>query len=146
MTNEQNLYGMPNMGCMLGTAYQALVSELSSALSASGADISVPEYLILRALYTRDGMQQCEIGAIISKDKGAISRCVASMERKGLVRTEAVSHKCLKVYLAEKGRKLEPKISSVAQERHSALESMLTPDEMTTFATVLRKIIQQHNK
>lgn len=144
MTNEQNLYGMPNMGCMLGTAYQVLVSELAAVLAARGLEITVPEYLILRALYTRDGMQQCEIGAIINKDKAAISRCVTSMERKGLVRTESVSHKCLRVYLTAESREIEPEIHAVAQDRQHALEALMTPDEITTFATVLKKIIQQH--
>ncbi|MBD5356779.1 MAG: MarR family transcriptional regulator [Bacteroides sp.] len=142
MTNERTLYGMPNVGCMLGTAYQTLVSRLAEALAEAGLKITVSEYLILRALYTQDGMQQCEIAAMVGKDKGGVSRCVSAMVKKGLVSTECVSHKCLKVYLSPKGRGIEPKVMEVAKTRHEALSSMLTSEEKTVFARVLKKIIQ----
>ncbi len=141
MKNDKKLYGMPNTGCMVGTAYQTLLSRLSEALSAHGLDLTTPEYMVLRALYTCEGMQQCDLAAMIGKDKGAICRCVAAMAKKGLVRTESVSHKCLRVYVAPKGREIEPKVMAVAKARHEALASLLTPEEMTTFDTVLEKII-----
>ncbi len=139
--NDTKLYGMPNTGCMLGTAYQTLLSRLSETLSAYGLDLTPPEYMVLRALYTSDGMQQCDLAAMIGKDKGAVCRSVAAMVKKGLLRTEAVSHKCLRVYIAPKGREIEPKIMAVARARQEALASLLTPAELSTFDTVLKKII-----
>lgn len=141
MTNEQFTYQMPNAGCMLGTAYQILASQLAGKLTEAGLALTVPEYMILRALYTQDGMQQCEIGSMLGKDKGAISRCVTTMVRKKLVTTESVSHKCLRVFLSPEGHRIRDIILTIADERHRALESLLTPDEMNCFATVLKKII-----
>lgn len=142
MTKEQLIYQMPNVGCMVGTAYQVMVAQLDRKLADEGLDLSVPEYTILRALYTRDGMQQCEIGMMLGKDKGAISRCVASMARRKLVATEPVSHKCLKVYLTDESRRLKPRILEIARQRQQALESMLTPDEINGFVSALKKIIE----
>lgn len=135
---------MPNVGCMLGTAYQTLVSQLAEELEKAELRITVPEYLILRALYTQDGMQQCEIATMVGKDKGAISRCVSSMIKKGLVTTECVSYKCLLVYLSPKGKEIKPRVMEIAKSRHNALSSMLTPEERATFAKVLKKIIQSN--
>ncbi len=132
---------MPNVGCMLGTAYQTLISQLAEELEKAKLDITVPEYLILRSLYTQDGMQQCEIGTMVGKDKGAVSRCVASLIKKGLVTTECVSYKCLKVYLSPLGEEIKPKVLEIARLRHEALSNLLTPEERTIFATVLKKII-----
>ncbi len=134
---------MPNVGCMLGTAYQTLVSQLAEELAKSKLGITVPEYLILRALYTQDGMQQCEIASMVGKDKGAVSRCVASMIKKGLVTTECVSYKCLRVYLSSQGKAIEPTVMAIAKSRHETLSSLLTPEERAIFATVLKKIIQE---
>ena len=136
---------MPNTGCLLGTAYQTLVAQLAEALRRSGLDISVPEYLVLRTLYSRDGLQQCEIASTLGKDKGAISRTTAAMVKKGLVRTEPVSHKCLRVYVDIRGREIEQTVHEVARERHHALEALVTEREMQTFIGVLRKIIQNQN-
>lgn len=146
MKDDAKLYGMPNMGCMLGTAYQVLLSKLSEALSAHGLDLTPSEYMVLRALYTCEGMQQCELAAMIGKDKGAVCRCVAAMVKKGVIRTESVSHKCLRVYVAPKGREIEPRVMAVGRERHEALTELLTPEEMTMFDIVLEKIINNTNQ
>ena len=136
---------MPNVGCMVGTAYQVLVARLGEILDKSGLGISVPEYMVLRALYTKDGMQQCEIGEMIGKDKAAICRTVKAMGKKGLVRTEPVSHKCLKVYIADKGSAIKPEIFKIADWRHQALVRLVTTDELAIFEKVLKKIIQTNN-
>ncbi|MDE6085676.1 MAG: MarR family winged helix-turn-helix transcriptional regulator [Muribaculaceae bacterium] len=141
MNAENKIYEMPNVGCLLGTAYQILVSRLGLILKNSKLDISVPEYLILRALYTRDGMQQCEISEMIGKDKSAIFRAVNGMIKKDLVKTEAVSYKCLRVWLTPKSQSLKEEVFRIANERHKALESLCSPQELAAFNNVLRKII-----
>lgn len=141
MTKELNIYSMPNVGCMLGAAYQVLVVQLQAALSDAGLDLSVPEYLVMRTLYSRDGLQQCEIADILGKDKAAVCRCIKKMLEKGLVRAESVSHKCLRIYVDSKGREIHDDIMAVSVRRHRALESLLTRNEMSTFTTVLRKIL-----
>lgn len=136
---------MPNLGCLLGAAYQVQVSRLSEILTASGLEITVPEYMVLRALFTRDGMQQCEIGEMIGKDKAAICRTVKAMEKKNLVRTEPVSRKCLKVHLTDRGRQMKPVIGKIAEDRQATLEKVLSPNEVTALETALKKILYQTN-
>lgn len=143
MMNDQQLYSMPNLGCLLGTAYQRQLSDLSAALTDKGLNVTTAEYLVLRVLYYADGLQQCDIASMIGKDKGAICRCVTAMARKGLIRTESVSHKCLRVYLTDYGRHLEPAIMDIARERHEAFIGLLSPDELQTFVRVLTKMIQK---
>ncbi len=133
--------GSPALGCLMGTAYQKLLGELGSALKNAGLDITAGEYIVLRAIYSREGMQQCEIAEIVGKDKAAVCRLVSSLEKKGLIRTESVSYKCLRVYASEKGWEMEPRILSVAQLRHQALADIVAPDELEIFAKVLNKIV-----
>ncbi|MDE6285473.1 MAG: MarR family transcriptional regulator [Muribaculaceae bacterium] len=141
MNDEKNIYAMPNLGCMTGTAYHILEGQLAEALRGAGLDISTPEYLVLRALRNRDGMQQCELGEVIGKDKSAISRTVSGMARRGLVATEQVSHKCQRVWLTDSARAIMPDVLRVAAERHKALTDMCTPEELEAFSAVLKKII-----
>lgn len=143
MTKENMTYQMPNVGCMIGAAYQILLSKLSEALTDAGLGVTASEYLVLRVLYCEEGLQQCEIADTIGKDKAGVCRCVAAMEKKGLVRTESVSHKCLRVYLSDKGRAIEATVMGVANERHRALESLVDDSDMEAFVKVLRTIIQQ---
>lgn len=140
--NEIYLYSMPNLGCLLGSAYQHQLTELATALSSAGLNVTTAEYLVLRALYTRDGMQQCEIASLIGKDKGAVCRTVTSMEKKGLVTTRAVSHKCRQVYLSAYGKAIESTIMKVAEKQHGILTSKIPQKEMKAFVNVLKLIIE----
>lgn len=129
------------MGCKIGQAYQILLSQLSDALNDAGLDITTSEYLILRAVYSDEGLQQCEIADMVGKDKAGVCRCVAALEKKGLVRTEQVSHKCLRVFLTERSVMMEPAIMRVATIRHEALTDMTTPAELEVFTSVIERII-----
>lgn len=142
MRKENNIIDNPALGCALGRAYQILLSKLAKALNDANLDITAGEYLILRALYSRPGIQQCEIADMIGKDKAAVSRCVSGLEKKGLVSTELISHKCLKVHLTEKAMLIQPRIMAVAQLRHNELAGMTTDKELATFASILKRIIE----
>ena len=141
MKQKTKTYKMPNMGCLLGIAYQTEYASLEATLKSEGLEISAPEYLVLRVIFNHEGLQLCEIGEILGKDKGAISRCVGSLVRKQLVRTESVSHKCLRAYTSSKGEELKPKILNVAVMRQSELAKKLSKDEMQQLKIILTKII-----
>lgn len=142
MNSINSLSKTPAIGCLIGTAYQILLSRLASALKEAGVNITTSEYLVLRAIYSKDGLQQCEIADMVGKDKAAICRCVAGLAKKGLVRTESVSHKCLRVYSTEEGRRIEPDIMRVAALRHKELAEMVSHKELEVFTKVLEKIVK----
>lgn len=141
MKQNPTTYNTPYIGCLLGTAYQRLISMLEKALREAKLDITAGEYLILRALYSRDGLQQCEIADMVGKDKGAISRTVSAMVRKCLVQTEAVSYKCTRVWVTEKGRAIENKVLEIADLRHKALLTLAPESDIEAFIGVLKKIV-----
>ncbi len=134
---------MPYLGCLVGTAYHKMLSRLEKALRRAGAGITATEYLVLRALDCRDGLQQCEIGEMVGKDKAAVCRTVGALARKGLLTTESVSRKCTRAWLTAAGRQLEPVVMQVASERHDELASMVSPADMAVFERVLSAIVKQ---
>lgn len=131
----------PALGCKVGRAYHILLGQLADALRESGLDITTSEYLVLRAVFRYEGLQQCEIADMVGKDKAAVCRCVSSLINKGLLSAVSVSHKCLKIYLTDKSREIEPQIMSVAKAKHQWLAERTTPDELTIFSQILDKII-----
>ncbi len=136
-----NIYNIPNKGCLIGAAYQAMTSRLDDALKAAGLPIAVPEYLILRFLYDFDGSQQCEIATALGKDKAAVCRTIGMMVKKNLVITRPVSHKCLRVFLAPLALEIKPKIIEVANDREKYFMSLGSPDDIDTFFKIIRRII-----
>ena len=90
---DKSTYRSPYLGCLVGAAYQKMTSELEIALKRERLSITVGEYMILRALYSHNQLQQCEICQMVGKDKASICRSVSALKKKGLVKTETVSHK-----------------------------------------------------
>ena len=133
---------MPNLGCLMGIAFQRQLSMLATTLAEAGLNLTPSEYVVMRVLYKQDGRQQCEIAEVLGKDKGAVSRCVATLARKGLVRTEPVSYKCLRVYVSDYGNELRPQVMDVARSRQEALAALCSPEELETFARVLKRMTQ----
>lgn len=131
----------PAVGCMVGAAYSKLTSQLADALRKAGLNLSPNEYLVMRAVYSEPGLQQCDIVALTGKDKAGVCRCVAALEKRRLVSTEPVSYKCLRVFPSESGLALKDTILAVATERHAALEALTTKAELNTFMNVLSRII-----
>ena len=77
----------------------------------------------------------------MGKDKASVCRTVASLARKGYVTTEPVSHKCLRVWVSDQGRKIQHLIDNVALKRHKALEAVVNAGEMDIFVKVLDQIL-----
>lgn len=141
MKKSNEIIENPALGCKVGRAYQMMLSQLAKALKDAGLDITTSEYLVIRAVYSNPGVQQCEIADMVGKDKAAVCRCVACLEKKGLLSTESISHKCLKVYPTEKARQIEHQIMEVANKRHQALLDISTPAELEIFTRILDNII-----
>lgn len=141
MTTIDNTYVIPNVGCLLGIAYQTEIGRLNNALAEAEIDITAAEYLILRALYSNGAMQQCEIAQMLRKDKASISRSIQSLVRKGLVDADAVSYKCCMASLTDKGEALRPRLLSIAERLHNELSRKITPQQMKVLHEILETII-----
>lgn len=136
----------PALGCKVGRAYQMMLSQLAQALKDAGLDLTTSEYLVMRAVFSSPGAQQCEIADMVGKDNAAVCRCVAGLGKKGMVDTETVSYKCLRVYPSARAKELQPRILEVAEKRHNALLDITTPAELDIFNRVLDRIITQNKK
>lgn len=144
MKDKFDIYGMPNTGCLLGTAYQTLLGRLTAALCESGLAVTSAEYLVLRVLYSNDGLRQCDIAEALGKNKAAICRCITGMVGKGLVATQSISHKCQRVFLTAGAKAIEAQIMSVATKLDRQLELLLTAQETEILRTILTKIIENN--
>ncbi len=142
MTTIENIYELPNTGCLLGKAYQAEISRLNAALREAGLDISAAEYLILRVLCDNKAMQQCEISRILGKDKASVNRSIHSLAQKGLVDMNQVSYKCSVVSLTGDGESLMPRLLEIAEGLQRGLEEKISRQQMEILCEILRTIIK----
>lgn len=141
MTTKETIYDIPNIGCLLGMAYQSEVSRLSVALAEANLNVSPAEYLILRVVAAKGEQQQCDISRLLCKDKASVSRSVHSLAKKRLVNVTPVSYKCCMVALSDAGEKLMPELLKIAKHLQEAMSTKLSEGEVETLRRILETII-----
>lgn len=142
MTTKDTIYDRPNVGCLLGTAYNLQEARLRSALSTSGLDITPAEYVVLKTLFDRGELQQCEVSRLIGKDKASVSRTVSSLVRKGLVTSNQISYKCSMVSLTSRAESLRGLLFEIASRCHRELEDKISKPQVEILRKILEKMIK----
>lgn len=138
----ERTYDMPYVGCLVGMAFQKMTSRLEQTLKKEDIHITAAEYMILRALYFKDGLQQCELSEMIGKDKSSICRSVGALIKKEYLRPENVSYKCIRVWLTDKSLCIKPKIMAIAERMHQSLFDNSSQSDIKSFIKVLKEIVK----
>jgi len=103
------------LGLLLHRASSALSKAFNAAFIEAGIDLPHSQYIVLRAIYEKDGQSQWELSNMLKKDAAAIKRTVDNLEQKGLVERKTVRTLKNAVHITDKGRALMPRVLDIAQ-------------------------------
>ena len=127
----------------------ALVTFIANKLSRSASafyqkqfGINVTEWRILSLLAIEPDISAARICHVIGFDKGPVSRTLAGMQTRGLIRIrndrqDARTHS---ISLAPKGRATHDNVIVIALERERRLLACLRKDEREVLITLLRRV------
>ena len=99
--------------------------------SSLGIELSPEQWLVLNRLTHHDGLRQSELIDATFKDRPNVSRMLASLERKGLIRrkTDVDDNRRHCIHLTAKGRQLHEKlVPSVKRERKRVYKGLANKD------------------
>lgn len=120
------------------------IRKVNRELSKSGSSLQVEQFpiLFLLAHSTEGSLSQQEIANFLQKDKSGIQRSIRTLERDGYLRVAADDNDRRKnvVQLTPAGKLTIEKISEMAAEINREVTSQLTPEEVSTLLTLLKKI------
>ncbi|WP_328719893.1 MarR family transcriptional regulator [Streptomyces sp. NBC_00247] len=116
--------------------YRPLLDELG---------LTYPQYLVMLALWERNGMSVRELGAALHLESSTLSPLLKRLEAAGLIRRERRpdDERSVAVHLTGAGGDLREKALSVPVSIGSAMG--LTPEEHTTARLLLRRLITNVN-
>ncbi len=106
-------------------------------------ELNSPHAVYLNALYRHEeGITAARLGELCCKDKADVSRMVAILEKKGLVRREAVggNRYRAKLMLTEEGRHAAEHVQQRAAVAVELAGSGMTEDEREVFYSCLERI------
>ena len=133
-----------SVGYTLNIAANLLKRELNAEFQRAGIDILAEQWALLYRLDERDGMNQQELAASLSRDSGSVTRTVVTLEAKRLLERRQLEtdrrHRYL--YLTPAGKELLPQLVECAERVLQRATDGFTPQEVTQFNLQIIKLMR----
>lgn len=105
--------------------------------------VTLHQWRILAVLSAHDGCSLSELADFTVKEQSVMSRVADQMARDGYVRREADAgdRRVVRLYLADKGKRLFGRLFPLAQAHHERAAGGLSAAEQKTLARLLHKML-----
>jgi DNA-binding MarR family transcriptional regulator len=115
-------------------------------LKVESSGVTVAEWVVLRALFDADGVNPSQLADTIGLTRGAVSKLVDRLESKGLARCELekADRRYQTVRITPTGRRLVPKLATLADRNDLAFFGHLSAAEQKALAATLKDIVFRH--
>lgn len=129
-----------SFGRQISIIYQNISIHLDTQLKPY--EIGTAQISFLTALLKQDGINQETLTTALHVDKSTTARSIAKLVKAGYVtrKKDPDDNRAYKIYLTKKGRRIEPKLTSILQQLNGLLSEGLTEDEKASFVTLLEKL------
>lgn len=133
-----------SLGFLTWKVARMLTNDLAARFAKAGVEITVEQWRLLVPLYKHDGMNQGELCNILSQEKTGVSRLVAALEKRKLVRRESgLEDRRIKLlYITPAGRELVDKTIDMAVASREEPIQNIDPDELAICHKVLWQLIE----
>jgi DNA-binding MarR family transcriptional regulator len=126
-----------------------LIGAISNLLASKGSQlyrddfgIGLPEWRLMWVMSHETGLTVQRASRIMGIDKGATSRALAGLNRRGLVRitVDSADSRRRLIEFSDAGRKLRDRMMVVSRERERNLNAIFSEEELTTLRALLRRL------
>ena len=128
------------LGVWLDFAFKSLVTELNRSLHSVGLPLNHAQFTILQNLFLKDGQSQSDIARRVGKDRAAISRSIANLEKNGFIIRKGVTGSKNGVFLTSKAFENRNKISAAINMATAKGRGNMQSDEYENGIKFLKKI------
>jgi len=130
----------------LGYWLRAVSNHVSQAFKTKveGHGVTVAEWVVLRALFDADSVKPSELATTLGLTCGAISKLVDRLVTKQFVSVRSDVHdgRAQLVTLRASGRRLVPKLATLADENDAEAFGHLAEDQRASLLATLKRIAE----
>jgi DNA-binding MarR family transcriptional regulator len=133
-----------SLGFLTWKVSRLMTNSLAARFVETGVEITVEQWRALIPLFKIDGMTQGHLCEILSQEKTGVSRLVAALEKRGLVRREfsRKDRRVKYIYITDKGRDLlDFSVEMVLAKRDDHIKH-IDPKDLEICKRVLWQIIE----
>ena len=105
--------------------------------------VTVAEWVVLRALFDKDGIKPSELSARLGLTRGAVSKLIDRLLAKDLVsvRSDARDGRAQVILLRASGRRLVPKLAALADENDAQAFGHLEQSQRQALLAALEELV-----
>ncbi|WP_377307106.1 MarR family winged helix-turn-helix transcriptional regulator [Rhizobium lemnae] len=135
-----------SLGFLLQMAYKAASEEQSELLKDGDPGVSFNEFIVLKAIALNPGIAQGFLADWYRITWPSMSRLIASMEKRDLVRRviPPEDRRCVGLCLTPEGECAVVKLSAAVNAANEQVFKHFNADEKNLLATLLRRIVDRH--
>jgi len=133
-----------SLGFLTWKVARIITNNLTARFAKAGVDITVEQWRALIPLYSNDGMSQGRLCEILSQEKTGVSRLVAALEKRGLLRRKPsdTDRRVKLLYITNAGRELLDATVEMAIEARNEPVKGVDPEELKICQRVLWQILE----
>ena len=112
-----------------------------------GFDLSKEQWLILKVLSIDDGKMQNDLAFVTNRSKTALTRLIATMEKKGLVYrvTSKIDKRINHVFLSDLGKSNFDKSIPIIKQIKNELQENISQEDIEKTIQVINQVFQNIN-
>lgn len=133
-----------SLGFLTWKVSRLCTNDLAARFSEAGIEVTVEQWRALIPLYKVDGLTQGNLCELLSQEKTGVSRLVAALEKRGLVKRECCEddRRVKHIYITDGGRDLvDASVELAVASREEQVEH-IDPDDLEVCRRVLWQIIE----
>lgn len=132
------------LGFLCWKVARLYTGDLTARFVKAGVEVTVEQWRVLIPVYKKDGLTQGQLCDILSQEKTGVSRLVAALEKRGLIRrvSSRDDRRVKHLYITDAGRELFDSTVDMVLESRLAMEKGIDPDELAVCKKVLWQIIK----
>lgn len=132
------------LGFLTWKVARMITSDLSARFAQAGVEVTVEQWRALIPVYKHDGITQGRLCEVMSQEKTGVSRLVAALEKRGLLKRVASKddRRVKHLYITDAGRAVIDSTLDMVVESRLELEKGIDPGELEICKRVLWQIIE----
>ncbi|WP_025847523.1 MarR family winged helix-turn-helix transcriptional regulator [Brevibacillus agri] len=127
-------------GFLLGKAYQKIWQMEKAKLSPYG--ITPVQFVLLHALWEKDGQKGVELGSRLRLDGATITGVLDRLQNMGLIerRSDPNDRRTNLIFLTQRGKELEQPLNQISDEVNQEAMSIFSEEEAKLFKNMLTRL------
>lgn len=134
-----------HFGFLTNRVARLIIKSVEPSMEADGHNFPVSCVGILADLWSKDGVNQKDLGISLVKTKSSINKMLTALEEEGLIvkKNDPNDGRGKLIFLTKKGREMQYIIEEKGREMEAMLLSDCTPDEVRIAKEVLTKMYKK---